>query len=456
MQIPSLLRSLLRSLLPAAALIGVLSVLPPLLLQPAQAQTAKTAKETVFYNFCGIDFCNDGQNPIGPLVAVGGNFYGVTGSGGGGCSNGPCGTVFGLFPEPSGGCGTGINTGNGWCEFVLYNFCSYAECIDGGGPLGNVSYLNGHLRTPGNFYGTTYYGGSNNLGTVYEIFSAPIPSGCPSGSNSSGGWCEKVLYSFCSYNLGQLCSDGFHPGGNLVEDAAGNLYGVVVGQGGNGVGGVFELSPDQQGGYDEALIYADDFIQIGLAMDSEGNIYGTDINFNLGQANVFKIEPSQRYLQTNIYTFSGTEGFPTGVTVDKAGNLYGTTYTGGNKNLGTVWKLTPVTTGKKAGTYSKKNLHIFTTEKGGEYPETGVTLDASGNIYGTAIGGNTSCPGGCGTIFELAADGDTYQYKLLWSFDGTDGAQPSVPIVTSSGTLYGVTSSGGTNNNSGTMFELTP
>jgi uncharacterized repeat protein (TIGR03803 family) len=428
----------LTSLLRSAAIMAVLSVLSVLLFQTAQAQTAPAEKETVLYNFCGIDFCNDGQGPSGPLVDVGGTFFGVTTGGGGGCSNGPCGTVFGLSPAPSGGCESGTNTGNGWCEFVLYNFCSYAKCIDGSQPSGNVSYLNGHLRTPGNFYGTTYYGGSTNLGTVFEIFSKPILSGCPSGSNTSGGWCEKVLYSFCSYNIGEHCSDGFHPGGNLVEDSAGNLYGVVVGEGGNGVAGVFELSPDQQGGYDEELIYADDFIQIGLAMDSEGNLYGTDLNFNLGQANVFKIVPSQRYLQTNIYTFSGSQGFPTGVTVDSAGNLYGATYTGGSKNLGTVWKLT-----------------LVTREKAGEYPETGVTLDSSGNIYGTAIGGNTNCPGGCGKLFELAADGDTYKYKLLWSFDGTDGAQPSLPIVTSTGTLYGVTASGGTNN-SGTMFEFTP
>jgi uncharacterized repeat protein (TIGR03803 family) len=195
--------------------------------------------------------------------------------------------------------------------------------------------------------------------------------------------------------------------------------------------------------------------QAGLAIDSEGSLYGTDLDFNLGQANVFKIVPSQGFLTTNIYTFSGSEGFPTGVAVDSAGNLYGATYTGGNANHGTVWKLTLVTTGAKKGTYTRKVLHTFSAENGGEYPETGVTLDSSGNIFGTAIGGNTDCPGGCGTLFELAADGDVYQYKYLWKFNGTDGAQPSVPLPTSSGTLYGVTGSGGTNN-SGTIFELTP
>lgn len=439
----------LTSLLHSLAVVAVLSTLSLLAFETAHAQT-----ESVLYNFCseGGASCVDGQAPIGPLLDIGGTFYGVSDSGG--ASGG--GAVFGVYPEPSGGCGSGVNTGNGWCEFILYNFCSLANCADGGTPLGNLSYRGEGINRPGNFYGTTYLGGSHNLGTVFEISSKPVLGNCPAGSNQNGGWCETVLYNFCSYNMGISCSDGFHPGGNLIWDSSGNLYGVVVGEAQNGVGGVFELSPDQQGGYDEELIYTDYFIQIGLALDSEDNLYGTDTNFGLGQANVFKIAlPVQGTVTNpNIYTFDGSQGFPTGVTVDGAGNLYGATYTGGSKNLGTVWKLTEVTTGKKAGTYKKKILHTFATEKGGEYPETPVTLDSSGNIYGTAIGGNTGCPGGCGKLFELAVDGDTYKYKLLWSFNGTDGDGPSQPIL-SSDTLYGVTSSGGANNG-GTMFEVTP
>jgi uncharacterized repeat protein (TIGR03803 family) len=446
------LTSLTRSLVMMAAL----SVLSLSLFQTAKAQTADVAaKETVLYNFCldGGTSCTDGQGPEGPLASGPGAYYGVSGGGG----TGGEGTVFGLSPEPSsGGCGSGVNTGNGWCEFVLYSFCSVKNCTDGNGPIGNVSYLNSKFGKPGNIYGTTYYGGAQNLGTVFEISSKPTIGNCPSGSNQNGGWCETVLYSFCSYDLGISCSDGYHPGGNLVEDSKGNLYGVVVGEAQNGVGGVFELSPDQQGGYDEGIIYSDNFIQIGLAIDSNDNLYGTDTNFGTGQANVFKISLSQLGdPQTNIYTFSGSQGFPTGVTVDSTGNLYGATYTGGSTGLGTVWKLSPVTTGKKAGTYTKKILHTFTAAKGGENPETPVTLDSSGNIYGTAIGGNTACPGGCGTLFELSPDGDIYKYKVVWTFTGTDGDGPSLPILNSAGDLLGVTYSGGVNN-SGTMFQITP
>jgi len=213
------------------------------------------------------------------------------------------------------------------------------------------------------------------------------------------------------------------------------------------------------------LIYADNFVIGGLALDSADNLYGVDVDAILGVANVFKISLSQAtYPQVNIYTFKSTSknGFPNGPpAVDSAGNVYGTTFgtTGGDSLPGTVWKLTPVTTGTKAGTYTKKILHTFAAEKGGKNPGGGVLLDSSGNIYSTATyGGGTECQvgPGCGTIFELVANGDTYKYKLLWSFKGTDGAAPySSPILNSAGDLYGLTSIGGANN-LGAMYEVTP
>ena len=442
MQVTSLLRS--------AATMAVLSVLSLLLFQTAQAQT-----ETVLYNFCSVGGCVDGEVPYGPLTAgADGSLFATSGSGGTGGS----GTVFGLFAEPAGGCESGTNPGNGWCEFVLYNFCSVANCADGSEPLGNVAYLNAHFRTAGNLYGTTFEGGSHNAGVVYEISSKPVQSGCPAGSNTSGGWCETVLYNFCSFPLGSVCQDGNNPFGNLVEDSAGNLYGTVK-------NGVFQLSPNQQGGWDSELIYADNFVIGGLALDSADNLYGVDVDAILGVANIFKISLSQLSVPpVDIYTFKSTSknGFPNGPpAVDSAGNVYGTTFgtTGGDSLPGSVWKLTPVTTGTKAGTYTRKLLHTFTGEKTGKNPGGGVLLDSSGNIYGTTTyGGGTECQigPGCGTVFELVASGDTYKYKLLWKFNGTDGAAPySNPILSSTGDLLGVTSIGGANN-MGAMYQVTP
>ena len=437
-----------KSLLRSAATIAVLSVLLLLLLQTAQAQT-----ETDLYNFCSLSGCSDGEIPYGPLaVGADGTFFSASGSGGTGGS----GTVFGLFPEPLGGCGAGVNTGNGWCEFVVYNFCSVANCADGSLPIGNVSYLNAHINRPGNIYGTTYEGGSHDAGIVFEISSKPPIGSCPAGSNTSGGWCETVIYNFCSFPFENVCQDGNNPFGNLVEDSSGNLYGTVK-------NGVFQLSPNQQGGWDSELIYADNFVVGGLTIDSADNLYGIDVGNVPGLGNVFKISLSPLGNAENIYTFKATSknGVPNGPpAVDSAGNVYGTTFgtTGGGSLPGTVWKLTPVTEAKGV-TYKEKILHTLTTtgEKGGLNPGGGVLLDSSGNIYSTAVyGGGTECLGGCGTVFELVASGDTYKYKVLWRFTGTDGAQPySNPILNSAGDLFGVTSAGGANN-LGTMYEVTP
>jgi uncharacterized repeat protein (TIGR03803 family) len=442
-----------KSLARIAAAAIVLSALGSIALPKMQAQS-----ESVLYNFCSISGCNDGGLPNGPLtVGWYGNFYGATQEA---FTN--YGVVFGLYPEPAGGCDTGSNAGNGWCEFVLYSFCSIALCADGAEPKGNVAYLNAHFNRPGNLYGTTSGGGANlsslcvtasggtGCGTVFEIFSEPLtPPGCPSGSNQgNGGWCETVLYNFCSLSN---CADGIFPSGNLVEDSAGNLYGTVA-------NGVFELSPNGGGGWNETLIYQPSIsVQPGLAIDAAGALYGATLEY------VFKLSLSQdTWVAQNIHTFSGgSDGrIPNGPpAVDSAGNVYGTTYDGGSRNHGTVWKLIPVSTGQNEGTYSETIVYSFTGEETGQYPGGGVTLDSSGNIYGTTTnGGGKECSlsDGCGTVFKLRLSGTTYKYKLLGSFDSTDGAFPySSPIFGSSGDLYGVTFGGGSEGY-GTLYELTP
>jgi len=225
------------------------------------------------------------------------------------------------------------------------------------------------------------------------------------------------------------------------------------------------------------LIYLDPNIPLGgLAIDASGDLYGVDeVQTTVASGSVFKLTNSPGFWEaTIIHTFavgSLVGDIPDGaspngqVVIDTAGNVYGTTQQGGSKNLGTVWKLTPVTTGIAAGYYKEKILHSFTSAKTGNFPQAGVTLDSSGNIYGaTSYGGKdpTACGGqGCGTVFELAhqltsTGAVTYKYKLQTSFNGTDGGIPlGSPIPDSSGNLYGTTGAGGAYN-MGTVFEVMP
>jgi uncharacterized repeat protein (TIGR03803 family) len=466
------------SLLSAAATLAVLSVLFLIPCQRAQAQT-----ETILYNFCSGGFCYDGAAPSGSLTGDRyGNFYSTAETGGtGACAFISClgGAVYQLTPEPAAGCPGGFNLGVGWCETPIYSFCSpygynyYPDCPDGVNPASNLTLVPppGHVSTAvGTLYGTTFNGGSgaycsdpNGCGIAFAISEVPLPSGvCPSGSNTGNGWCETVIYSFCSVGAG--CADGAYPSGNLVRDSSGNLYGIAS-------NGVFELSPSGSG-WTEAMIYSVLSNGGGLAMDAAGNIYGED-----GNQNVFKLSrnTSGVWVSTNIHTFTGVPdgSNPTGApVVDSAGNVYGTTYNGGTGTLnctsgcGTVWKLTPVLTGKNAGTYTKKILHSFTAAKTGYYPGAGVVLDSAGNLYGTtATGGKYGalCPTGnnvnitCGTIFELAKTTTGYTFKVLWSFNNADGGVPYAnPVLDSLGNLYGTTSQGGANYNAGTVFKLNP
>jgi hypothetical protein len=476
----------LTSLLRTAATAAVLSVLLLATFQKAQAQT-----EMALYSFCSHPdvYCIDGALPNGSLTPDGyGDFYGTTFSGGASAqqegsycpSPFSCGTVFQLVPEPEGGCPSESDAGNGWCHYVVYNFCTAAGnyCADGESPdspliavrTGPFSNTTLHL------FGATYNGGLGTncedvygCGAVFELTPASPPEGCPGGTTpGNNGWCETVIYSFCAQ---ANCADGTWPSGSLVRDSAGNFYGAVN-------NGVFELSPNGSGGWKEALIYSDPNAPIGgLAIDASGDLYGVDGNQTTGSGwgNVFKLTNSSgSWVASVIHAFDGSlvGTIPDGLipngppAVDSAGNVYGTTGAGGSSNLGMVWKLSPVTTGTEAGTYKEKILHSFTALATGDGPTAGVTLDASGNIYGTTANGGkylTQCqnssgaPMGCGTVFELPVDqtatGATYKYKLLWSFNYTDGAFPSNLVLDSSGHLYGGAGGGA---GAGAVFEVNP
>jgi uncharacterized repeat protein (TIGR03803 family) len=375
----------------------------------AQAQT-----ETVLYNFTGG---TDGVNPASSLASDGaGNFYGTTYSGGKGNRGFGYGTVFEVSSDGSGG----------WNQTVLHNFCSAPGCADGSSP-----YFSGVIvDSAGNIYGTTELGGAYDYGVVFEL------------TRKKTGWKETVLHSF-SYD-----PDGQAPTNNLIMDAAGNIYGTTI-AGGNGRGTVFKLSKSGSA-WTEQVIYAPisgSFVG-GITMDAEGNIFG------IGSSKVFKLSPNHRggYSHTAIHFFTGFPkdgSYPEGSPVlDQAGNLYGVTHSGGAKDYGTIYKLTP----EKKGLWTEKILHSF---QGPADITAGVVLDAAGNLYGTTNFGGKFGPG---TVFELVApvDGEGYKKKVLWNFNGADGYDPvDSLILDSAGHLYGTTWGGGSEGG-GVVFEVVP
>jgi uncharacterized repeat protein (TIGR03803 family) len=309
--------------------------------------------ETLLYSFTGEA---DGGTPVAGLVRdAEGNLYGTTAAGGiDACSpNNYCGVVFKLDT-------TGTET-------VLYRFTGG---VDGAVPYGGLV-----RDSVGNLYGTTYRGGASDAGVVFKL-------------DTSGQ--ETVLYAFTGG------TDGGFPMAGLLRDSGGNLYGTTAG--GAGPGGVFKLDTAGKetvlysfsGGADGSLPYG------GLVRDSLGNLYGTTMQGGLttggspGGGVVFKVDSAGN--ETVIYAFTGSrDGFApyAGVVRDPAGNLYGTTYYGGDQGRGVVFKVDP------AGTETV--LHTFGGADGAT-SVAGLILDSKGNLYGTTQFGGTARNG---VVFKI-------------------------------------------------------
>jgi uncharacterized repeat protein (TIGR03803 family) len=401
--------------LAAAAVRGAfaIAVLSSLLaaVRPAQAQT-----ENVLWNFTSDP---DGASASSSITSNGSNFYGTTYSGGLGY-----GTVFELAPNGDGG----------WTETVLYSFCSETGCADGENP----TYAGVVFDSKGNIYGTTYGGGANGYGTVYEL--SPPTTGTT--------WTETVLYSFAN------SPDGANPVNSLIWDASGNLYGVTY-AGGNGNGAVFELSPPATQGnpWTEAVIADISATYAGLTINSTtGDIFGA------AYGSVFELSPKTGggWTWNAIFTFTAskaaTEGSnPNGTpALDSSGNVYGTTTTGGTYGYGTVYRLKPAGTGKP---WTEKLLISFDSVQANPYG--GIVFDPSGNIYGTTTAGGKPTEG---TVYELVAPvapNTNYKIRPLLTFSGENGNTPYDGLIYVSGYLYGSTYLGGADG-FGTVFVVNP
>ena len=285
-------------------------------------------------------------------------------------------------------------------------------------------------------------------------------------STLATGQTFSVIESFNGYN-------GAQPIAGLIFDNAGNLYGTAA-QGGSGFGTVFELSPATGGSFKETLLYkfgtngsADGvYPSGGLVFDANGNLYGTTEHggaFNAGT--VFELSPGLRgWTETVLHSFGGSDGaYPTsGLAIDAAGNLYGTTiqgglysnctYSGGIFLCGTAFELSP----GAGGSWSFQVIHNFGHNNDAYFPSSGLTLDSAGNLYGEcALGGQY----GKGLLYELSpGQGGTWTEQILHQWgNGTDGIYPyGGLILDSAGNLYGTTSQSGVKGKMGTVFELTP
>lgn len=342
----------------------------------------------------------------------------------------------------------GLTSASAVNERVLYPFTLY----NGVNPTGLI------FDRAGNIYGTTAGGGGYLHGAVFEL------------SQSGTGWTEKTLYSFTGGG------DGSAPIGNLIFDAAGNLYGTATAGGTgcsfSGCGVVFELSPGSNG-WTETVLYTftggtDGQSPIGgVVSDGHGNLYGAASyggNTSCNCGTVYRLgRTTNGWKFSVLHSFSGgSDGaVPNAGLFVQSGNLYGTALTGGNPKCtgfplpgcGTAFSLTPVAGGKV--TFQV----IYSFGQGatdGEYPSSSLIADSSGNLYGTTLNGGSI---GGGTVFKLSpANGNTWQESVLYSFGSAgDGFYPSAPLIfDKSGNLYGTTQYGGGLGAAGMAFRLTP
>jgi uncharacterized repeat protein (TIGR03803 family) len=345
---------------------------------------SQNGKLTILHAFPGEGgHGKGGANPLGGFIRdAKGDIYDVTEFGG---VQNEYGVVFKL-------------SANGK-ETVLHTFTGPPK--DGAIPLSSVL-----AGASGMFYGTTAFGGTGKCRGGGPLCGAVF------AADSAGHY--TIIHNFQGPP-----TDGLEPWGNLVQDAQGNMYGVTMG-GGNrrsgigcndptmqfGCGTIFELSPNADGSWSEVILH---------------NFTGAEDGYD-----------------------------PDALTIDAQGNLYGAALFGGSQRCpggcGTIFKLD---TARKFTA-----IHSFNQERTGMGPYA-LTLDLAGNLYGSADGGSTACGArlGCGIVFKLDPSG---KFTVLHTFNKTDGAGPGYPFFDEkTGTIYSVTKQGGSSN-WGTIFQLKP
>jgi uncharacterized repeat protein (TIGR03803 family) len=406
----------------AFTMVGSVSTCP----SPAEEKRATEAKAVtvppsptqsyrVIYNFTGAV---DGGSPLtGLVIDAAGNLYGTTDGGGpfGG------GTVFQLTPS-----------GSGWRFTRLYAFSG----ANGSEPDSTLV-----LGADGRPYGTTLFGGVVGVGVLFGL--APPEQILPSVFSN---WMETLLYSFTGG------SDGARPGGSLVLDSSGNIYGNAAMGGANRGGTFYEFT---NGGIQVLHAFPafpnDGRNPIGVASGSNG-LYGiTGSGGEYGAGTLYTTAGGYQVLHN--FMPNGPDGNPTSLTADQAGNLYGAanyvSYVclgpGGYEPVGNaqVFTLSP----PDWNPFIVGSLQQFFTSLSSR-----VSTDTLGNIYGTTdyYGNNL-----LGNVFKLTC---CWNYSDLHDFAGgpNDGANPEAsPVVDAQGNIYGTTQNGGAYG-LGVVWEISP
>jgi uncharacterized repeat protein (TIGR03803 family) len=316
---------------------------------------------------------------------------------------------------------------------------------DGGQPQAGLT-----MDQAGNFYGTTTYGGAK-YGTVFKL------------SQAGSAWTLSTLYSFQGGG-----SDGAYPIARVLFGPDGALYGTTNGGGDYGFGTVFSLRPpitacrSVQCPWTETVLHS--FAGFGdginpwygdLAFDAAGNIYGTTFGGGQGGGGtVFKLTPSgESWTESVLYSFSqaGSDGYLlyAGVVLDGAGNIYGATLGGGINNQGVVFQLT-----HPGSSWMETVLHLFGGTNDGSGPYGALIVDQKGNLYGTTFKGGST---GAGTVYELQPSGNSWTYSILADLPAfANGGGPTGALaMDAAGNVYATTYADGFVG-AGNLFELTP
>ena len=400
------------------------------------AQSASAQNFSVIYNFTGG---NDGANPAaGVTLDRGGNLYGTTQYGG---------ARFCLYFGQV-GCGTVYKLSHHGSSWVFAPLRDFTGVPDGSNPQSRVVFgPNGAL------FGTTTLGGSDNYGTVFEL--KPPPTTC---RNAICPWLETQLVNF-EGSFG----NGAYPGaGDLIFDPEGNIFGTIGGGGGlvcddEDCGGAFTLSPDGHGGWTYNAAYFGGGISFspiaGLVRDPSGNLYGTTPGLPGG---IYQYLYNSNVVDT-LYFFSGSATQAIGGLIsDSAGTLYGTTAVGGTGGGGIVFQFVPSSTNLTV----LYNLAGSNQDRGG--PTATLLRDSGGNLYGiTHLDGAHNQ----GSVFKLSQSGGVWTLTTLHDFTGgADGGQPFGQLtMDASGNIYGTAQVGGSSVGNcyhqlgcGVVFEITP